>query len=287
MLNKNVLLASAVLLSLGTGVSVSADEKAMTEIPVAEVAPVAETNVKTIEVAPNEDANTESETSDEDIDSEEVTDDEDIDDSDVSENEDMSDEDIDDDTSDDEDVTDKAGFSDEYNQKIRNWMKKFEALEKDGDKFQPKSVQEVQDGLDKFLFDVIDWHDEVEAYVDEHGVSDEAQALLDAFDKYMKNVEPILNAFEDLHRQLENGEITEEEFFTTMMMLLDPTLEDELDAEDSVEVPTKKHVEAPVQAKKTAETLPETGSNQTSFLSVIGAALAGLTIFGFGFKKRG
>ncbi|MHD0286313.1 LPXTG cell wall anchor domain-containing protein [Weissella tructae] len=59
--------------------------------------------------------------------------------------------------------------------------------------------------------------------------------------------------------------------------------------EDTNAVAPKAGVVAPkaTEQRTQTETLPETGSDAKSFVSVIGALLAGLTVWGFGFKKRG
>lgn len=296
MLKKNVLLASAALVSLGMTGSVSADEKGSVETASSVTVP-AKTEAK-MAVAPKVAASDDVELDEEELDDidfedeeidesdvEEDFEDEEIDESDVEE--DFEDEEIDDsDIEEDVDVP-ETKFSKEYDAQIIEWMNAFSGLVDGMDHWTLDGRFDVKAFLDAFYYDVFDLRDEVEAFTAEHGTSDMAAMLLDGLNLYLSEVQPQMDLLQELLIQFEEGALTEAEFNDALAELLGFVTEIE---EKTVMPVEQKTVTPEVKAslKETSvETLPSTGSDAQSFLSILGAALAGLTVWGFGFKKRG
>lgn len=270
MIKKNILLASAALMTLGMAGSVNADEKATSESvavattpekdvkPVAEVAantevkPAAETSVKeeskTTEVAPaaNE-KKTETQPK-------------------TTANPDVSTED-----------------------QILEWANRLESM---ANAFGDLDL-EITDkfDLDIFLqayyFNMRQLKGELADFTKANGASKEIDDLMQGVDAYLNAVSPVMDALNEVNKMYKAGELTKEEMLAEVEAILMAADEDSLaeDTQEKTAAPEKKAEVSPVNAP--IETLPETGSDAKSYISVIGAALAGLTVWGFGFKKRG
>lgn len=156
-----------------------------------------------------------------------------------------------------------------------------------------------------YYLDVIDLKKEIERYIAENGPAD-AQDLVDGLNAYLNEVAPVMDPLNDLVKKFHAGKLTEQQLWAEAKKLFvaaEQSLDEAPKSEEAPKAAEKKTEVAPVETKTdvspvveeitpeatpvVVETLPETGSDAKSFVSVIGAALAGLTVWGFGFKKRG
>lgn len=258
MVKKNVLLASAALMTLGMAGSVNADEKATSEAVVVATAP--EKELKTVAEVPAKEESKASEAAP------------------VAEEKKAE-------TPAKEEVKSVA-FSDDYNNTIDNFADKFINGTDGLEETMPLADMELDAYLNKFYFDVIALRDEVKAYTDKNGVSDDAKELLAQINEYLDAVAPTMDLMVDVLNDL--ADMTPEQLEAAINEIMGLFKEEDqlLDATaDNATVSEKQAEVAPINAP--VETLPETGSDAKSYISVIGAALAGLTVWGFGFKKRG
>lgn len=303
-MKKNVLLASAVLMTLGMATSVNADEKTVAE-PVVVVSEKAENTAKTETVA-KEDAPAAKEVeTEEDVD---LTDEEvEALDKEIAEQEKQM-ETLSQEDDEDTDADEEDDFSHEYKSKINQWTGELTNFVAAAENLTVDKNVDLEAFLKTYYFDMMDRLREVQVYTDKNGISDEAQALMDALDAYLEEVAPVMDQLIALGEKFYGGELTKEQLQAEVERLVTGSEQVTEKPEVKTVVPEKKQettpapVEnktevAPVQveakpvatqaAATTVETLPETASDAKSFISVIGAALAGLTVWGFGFKKRG
>lgn len=252
-MKKNVLLASAALVTLGMTGSVNADEKMSSEAAI-----VATTPEKLAKAA------TEVSEKAEDKQAETVV---------------------------DETADQTPEFSQAYIEKVNQWAAHLIQVSNQLDKLETTNDFNLAAFLKTYYYDMMALQGDIEAYIEANDVSEEAQMLLDGLDAYLSSVAPVMDQLEDLQHKFDNGELTKEQLLAEVQAIMMAA-----EAEDATapkQADTVKPVEAaPVEqeavaAPATVETLPETGSDAKSFISVIGAGLAGLTIWGFGFKKRG
>lgn len=307
-MKKNVLLASAVLMSLGMAGNVHADEKVTSEKTntVAVEAPkTATVEKKDAEKAPIEDgmkpaADTEDAELDEALDELNAELNEALDELDASIDE--LDEEI------------KAAEAKEHEEQIAEWTETLTNLFGTIEDLEVTDEFRADIFVQSFYFDVIDLKKEIQAYITENGSSEEAEALLDGLNGYLNEVGPVMKQLAALVDKYNAGQLTDEELLVAAEALFNAAEKSEKSAPkkesapkaevapvekktETAPAPAEKKVEvaAPAEVKPVVtqevaapvETLPETGSDAKSFISVIGAALAGLTVWGFGFKKRG
>lgn len=260
-MKKNVLLASAALVTLGMTGSVNADEKVVSESAI-----VASTPEKVAKAATEVPAKAATEVSEkaEDKQAEPVV---------------------------DETADQAPEFSQAYIEKVNQWVARLTQVSNQLDKLETTNDFNLAAFLKTYYYDMMALQGDIEAYMEANDVSEEAQMLLDGLDAYLSSVAPVMDQLEDLQHKFDNGELTKEQLLAEVQAIM-MAAEAEGDTAPK-QVDEVKPVEAaPVEqeavvAPATVETLPETGSDAKSFISAIGAVLAGLTIWGFGFKKRG
>lgn len=253
MIKKSVLLASVVLMTLGVMGSVSADGKL--------VSGPAEQSGKPAVQSTSEKATTETETVVEEPKQEVKT----VDQTGVA----------------------KSEFSDAYNTQINQWKQRMSDLSVSISDVKMSDDMNLELFVIKYAIDVRKLYNEILAYTAKNGTSTEADALLQAIDDYEKEATP---AFDDLinsmgHKQ--NVGATPEQLHAKIDAALKKYFGDGVVMTPKPEEILLETKVEPTTKQNDAGTLPETGSDDKSYLSVMGAALAGLTVCGFGFKNRG
>lgn len=297
MVNKNVLLASAALMTLGMASSVNADEKvkATSESAVVAVAPEKEVKPAAEKPAAKETAKTEAE-EDAKLDAE------------LEENIAEIEAGVDelDALLTEMDADIKKSEAEDHAEQMAEWATTLTRLFGAVEDMEFTEEFRADIFVKAYYLDVIDLKKEIEQYIAENGTAD-AQDLVDGLNAYLNEVAPVMDPLNDLVKKFHAGKLTEQQLWAEAKKLF-VDAEQSLDAasksEEAPKATEKKSEVAPVETKTEAapvvqeeamteaapvavETLPETGSDAKSFISVIGAALAGLTVWGFGFKKRG